>query len=167
MAHCVGPSGRVLAFEVDEALAAAARENLAAMPWVDVWHADAAGPIGERVNAILINAGVTHPLESWLDALAEGGRIVLPLTVAMKPTIGKGLLVLATRTANPSSFDARVIGFVAIYSATGLRDDATAKLLAAAFAKNPFPPLKRLRRDAHEPTAACWLHATGWCLSTE
>jgi len=167
MAHCVGRSGRVLAFEVDEALAAEARENLSAMPWVDVRHADATGPIDEGVNAILVNAGITHPLDSWLDSLADGGRIVLPLTVPMKGTIGKGPLVLATRTADPSSFDARMIGFVAIYSVVGLRDDATGKLLAAAFARNPFPPLKRLRRDVHEATAACWLHGIGWCLSID
>ena len=102
IAHCVGPTGRVLAFEVDETLAAQARANLAATPWVDVRHADASAAIDEPLNAILVNAGVTHPLDGWLDGLAEGGRIVLPLTVTMKAPIGKGLVVLATRTADPS-----------------------------------------------------------------
>ena len=36
MAHCTGPAGRVLAFEADEALAGAARRNLASMSWVEV-----------------------------------------------------------------------------------------------------------------------------------
>jgi protein-L-isoaspartate(D-aspartate) O-methyltransferase len=36
MAHSVGPSGRVVAVEVDGALAAEARANLASMPWVEV-----------------------------------------------------------------------------------------------------------------------------------
>ena len=35
MAHCVGPTGRVVAFEVDEALAAQARQNLASLAWVE------------------------------------------------------------------------------------------------------------------------------------
>jgi protein-L-isoaspartate(D-aspartate) O-methyltransferase len=35
MAHCAGPAGRVLASEADEALAGAARRNLASMSWVE------------------------------------------------------------------------------------------------------------------------------------
>ena len=167
MAACVGPAGRVIAYEVDEALAEEARRNLALTPWVEVRHADATGPLDQPFDAILINAGITHPLAGWLDALAEGGRIMLPLTVPMKPNIGKGPCVLATRTADPLSFDASVVGFVAIYNAVALRDEAVARQLGAAFAKNPFPPLKRLRRDEHEAGTSCWLHAADWCLSTE
>ena len=36
MAHCVGPTGHVLAYEVDEMLASGATENLSRMPWADV-----------------------------------------------------------------------------------------------------------------------------------
>src|SRR5262249_48741502 len=43
LAHCAGPSGRLLGIEVDEALAARARANLAPMPWVDLRHGDASG----------------------------------------------------------------------------------------------------------------------------
>ena len=161
IAQCVGPAGHVLAFEVDDALAAEARENLAPYPWVEVRNADAAAPAGTDVDAILVNAGVTHPLGAWLDALATGARIVLPLTVTMKGTIGKGLLVLAEHAGAPLSLVARVLGFVAIYSAIGIRDGAAEQQLAAAFAKNPFPALKRLRRDAHAQGPACWVHGAG------
>ena len=40
-----------------------------------------------------MNAGVTHPLAWWLDALMPGGRMVLPITASMKamgPTDWKG-----------------------------------------------------------------------------
>ena len=166
IAECVGSTGRVIAFEVDEALAAEARQNLAPMSWVEVRHGDGTTPIRD-VNGILVNAGVTHPLEVWLDALAEGGRIVLPLTVTFKGTIGKGLLVLVTRGADPLRWHARVIGFVAIYSALGVRDEAVGRQLGAALTQTPFPGLKHLRRDAHEPGATCWVHGSGWCWSTE
>jgi len=83
MAACVGPTGRVVAVEVDETLAAAARANTAAMPWVDVRHGDGSTVPGGPFDAMLINAGMTHPLEAWLDALAERGRIIVPLTTAM------------------------------------------------------------------------------------
>ena len=167
LAQCVGSEGRVVAFEADEALAAEARANLSSMPWVEVRRGDASDIGDQPCDAILVNAGVTHPLDGWLRALPATGRIILPLTVAMNPQIGKGLLVLATRLAGSASFDARVLGFVAIYSAVGLRDESVAKQLAAAFTKNPFPPLKHLRCDAHEAGASCWMHGSGWCLSTD
>ena len=167
MAHVVGPAGRVIAVDVDEALAARARVNLASLPAVDVRHGDGTGPL-DPLDAILVNAGVTHPLQSWLDALAPGGRLVLPLTVAMDgmgPTIGKGPVVLVTRSADGSEFAARVLTFVAIYSAVGLRDPAIATRLGDALRRSPIPRLARLRREAHAPSADCWLHAGEWCLS--
>ena len=94
IAACVGPQGRVLGIEVDPDLAAAARRNLADRPWVEMRHGDGAGPLDETFDAILINAGVTHPLPAWLDALAPDGRMIVPLTATTPAmtTIGKGPL---------------------------------------------------------------------------
>src|SRR5262249_45084910 len=108
---------------------------------------------------------VTHPLHSWLDAIAPGGRMILPLTVTMSPSIGKGLLVQITR-GQDDQFDARMVMFVAIYSAIGVRDDALNAQLGVAMKGNPMPRLKRLRRDAHDAGPSCWFHGSGWCLST-
>ncbi len=167
MAQCVGPGGRVVAIEADETLAREAAANLAPLPWVEVRHGEARDDLGEPFDAILVNAGVTHPLPWWLDALAPAGRIVLPLTGSMKgmgATIGKGLMVLLTKR-EAALFDARVVSFVAIYLALGIRDEALGEQLGRAMAKNPFPQLKRLRRDTHEPDGTCWLHTPEWCLS--
>jgi protein-L-isoaspartate(D-aspartate) O-methyltransferase len=170
MAHCVGPAGRVLAFEVDEALAAEARVNLASMPWVSARYGDALEVGGETFDAILVNAGMTHPLDAWLDALAAGGRMVLPLTAtmaAMGATLGKGLVVMITKE-DQTSFSARVAGFIAIYSAVGLRDDGLNDRLGKAMAAGPqrWQAIARLRREAHEETAACWLHGETFCLAS-
>ena len=69
------------------------------MPWVEVRADAAAQPSGETFDAILVNAGVTHPLDSWLDALAPGGRLILPLTATggAMGNIGKGLVFLVRR----------------------------------------------------------------------
>ncbi|MGE5246187.1 MAG: protein-L-isoaspartate O-methyltransferase family protein [Betaproteobacteria bacterium] len=167
MAHAVHPGGRVVAKEVDEGLVKIARANLRDMPWVDVQHGDGTGPL-EAFDGILVNAGVTHPLDAWLDALAPGGRLVLPLTSAgipgMGATIGKGIVVLVSR--DDDRFAARTVTFVAIYSAVGIRDAAMDTRIAEALRRNPFPHLTALRRDAHEPSPSCWLHGDGWCLST-
>jgi protein-L-isoaspartate(D-aspartate) O-methyltransferase len=160
MAHCTGAAGRVLAFEADPALAAAARVNLAPMPWVRV-RETAASALDETFDVILVNAGVTHPLDAWLDALAPGGRMVLPLTAsfpAMGP-IGKGFVFLLRR--QDDGFAAAVNGFVAIYSAVGVRDEFVNGLLGTAMMAGPqkAQQVTRLRRDRHEPELACCAHA--------
>jgi protein-L-isoaspartate(D-aspartate) O-methyltransferase len=169
LAQAVGSSGRVIAYEVDETLAAEARQNLAFMPWVDVRHGDASQTFGEMFDAILINAGVTHPLDGWLDALAGGGRIILPLTstmAAMGSHIGKGLVWLLTEQ-DAGDFAARVMGMAAIYSAIGVRDDSLNEKLGKAMMTGPgqWQAVKRLRRDVHEPSSSCWFHAGTCCLS--
>jgi protein-L-isoaspartate(D-aspartate) O-methyltransferase len=117
-----------------------------------------------------VNAGVTHPLDSWLDALAPGGRVMLPLTATMsatESTLGKGLVFLLTGD-EAGGFAARVIAVVAVYSALGIRDpmvnDDIGKALMAGPAR--WTAVTRLRRDRHEPDASCWLHGPACCLST-
>jgi protein-L-isoaspartate(D-aspartate) O-methyltransferase len=168
MAHCVGPAGRVTAIEIDAALAEDAKRNLAPWPWVEVRCGDGSTGVGESCDAILVNAGVTHPRNEWLDGVSVRGRIVLPLTVALPQmgTIGKGLLLLLT-PADAGAWAVRVLTFVAIYSALGLRDDALNQAIGAALGRHPMPPLSRLRREPHEATPSCWLHAPTFCLSTE
>jgi protein-L-isoaspartate(D-aspartate) O-methyltransferase len=167
IAHSVGSTGRVLGLEVDAQLADSARTRLASSPWVEVRHGDGAGALDEAFDAMLINAGVTHPQDAWLDALAPGGRLILPLTVTMPAmsTIGKGLLLLVTRSDDPRRFSARVLTFVAVYSGIGLRDETVNASLGTALGKTPFPPIASLRRDAHEASSSCWLHAPTFCLS--
>jgi protein-L-isoaspartate(D-aspartate) O-methyltransferase len=169
MAHVVGANGRVVGIEVDETLASEASANLASMPWVEVRCGDSSGDLGEMFDAILVSAGVTHPEETWLSALSADGRLVEPLTVAMPAmgaTIGKGIVTLITRARDDSSLGVRVVTFVAIYSAVGLRDEIIGAQLGRALQRNPFPRLTRLRRDAHEESDACWIHTARYCLST-
>jgi protein-L-isoaspartate(D-aspartate) O-methyltransferase len=168
LAHTLTSSGRVVGIEADAALAARAAALLASRPWVSVRGGDASGPLGETFDAILVNAGVTHLPAHWLDALSPQGRVVVPLTASMPAgpmsNIGKGLLLLVSRTADADRFDVRVLTFVAIFSAVGIRDEALNAQLGKALAANPFPRLSRLRRDDHEHTTACWFHAQGFCF---
>jgi protein-L-isoaspartate(D-aspartate) O-methyltransferase len=163
--HIVGTGGRVTALEIDPALAATARANLASMSWIDV--RETVGEGDDQYDAILVNAGVTHPQESWLNALVDGGRLIVPLTagIAAMGTIGKGVAVLITRQGE--AFEARVLTFVAIYSALGLRDETLNAQLGQALMRMPFPRLRRLRRDRHEQSAGCWLHGDSFCLSMD
>ena len=166
MAHVVGPGGVVVATEIDEALAAAARSNLSAIPWVTV-ESVGDSAISGLFDAILVNTGVTHPLDAWLDALAPGGRLLLPLTVGLPGMgpLGKGVVVAIARTPDGTGFSAAVLSFVAIYSAVGLRDTGIEASLGQALRRTSFPNLTQLRRDPHDSSPDCWLHADRFCLS--
>jgi protein-L-isoaspartate(D-aspartate) O-methyltransferase len=169
MAECVGRAGRVVAYEVDQALAEDARANLAAWPWVEVRHADATERLNESFDAILVNAGVTGPQPAWLDAMAPKSRMALPMTCTMEAmgTIGKGVVFIISQTGDATSFAVRPLTMVAIYSAVGTRDGALNHRLGKALMAGPaFMKVQRLRRDPHEESATCWVHADGWCLST-
>ena len=166
LANCVGPSGHVVGIEVDETLADGARRHLADVPWVEVRHGNAADLAGESFDVILVNAGVTHPLPAWLDALADAGRMIVPITATMGSIpIGKGPMILLTKNGSTEKLPARITGFVAIYSAVGVRDDATNAVVGQALAKAPFAAVKSFRRDAHPPDATCWLHGADGCFS--
>ena len=165
MGEMVRPTGSVLAIEVDAGLAARAQSLVLPGAPVEIRQGDGAGPFGHTFDAILVNAGVTHPVGAWLDALAPRGRMVLPLTAPMPMTtanIGKGLLVLLTGEGD-GDFAARTLSYVAIYSAVGLRDDALGAQLTASMLRGA--PFTRLTRRPHARTDACFLHAADWCLS--
>ncbi len=168
--ECVGPDGRVVALEVDADLARVATANLASRPWIEVRNAATSPAIDDTFDAILVNAGVTHPLEIWLEALSPGARMMLPITVEMPqmgPTLGKGVVLLVTKHAD-GDYSARVITVVAVYSAIGIRDPEMSERIGRALAAGPvkWGAVTRLRRDAHERADSCWLHRSGCCFSS-
>jgi protein-L-isoaspartate(D-aspartate) O-methyltransferase len=167
LAETVGTNGSVVACEVDEELAARAKENLASYPNVEVRSGDGAAMDPGTCNAILINAGVTHPHRGWLDRLAEGGRMVVPITISIGTTgLGKGVMARIEREgASGSKFSARVITLVAIYSCASARDPQLEPLLAKGFMSGLLMKMKSVRVDAHESGDTCIAHGDGVCLS--
>ena len=167
MAHIVGSTGYIRALEVDEVLAQQAKRNLAPFACVDVRNGNGTEPLDQAFDAALIHAGVTHPLGAWLDALAIGGRMTLPLTATMPQMgpVGKGWTFILTKAAD-GSFEAHPGNLVAIYSAIGVRDDDLNSALSAVLMRGPFPRVRRLRRDSHLLSASCWLHGPDFCLGT-
>ncbi len=167
MARMAGSGGRVFAVEVDAELARRARENLTEFGWVEVREGNGGADLPADLDAILINAGATHPLAAWLDSLRPGGRMILPLTFTvdgMAQNIGKGGVLLVSR--NAADYAARFLSPVAIYSCVGLRDPVLNESLKTAFTKALWLTVRRLRRDAHDPASTCWLHGNDFCLST-
>ena len=163
IAEVTGSSGRVTAIEVDADLAARARENLAPWPNVDLHSGDGCEFDPGPVDAIFVNAGVTHPSALWLDRLRDGGRLLVPLTFDVGGGIGKGVMMLIRREGE--KYSARLLTLVMIYSSTSLRDAEVNAALAKQIASPKVFSVQSLRRDAHEAEDTCWLHGKDFCFS--
>jgi protein-L-isoaspartate(D-aspartate) O-methyltransferase len=163
MSEAVGDSGRVLASEVHPELGPAAQRNLADRQNVSVHAGDGMQFDPGECDAMLINAGVTHPLGLWLDRVPVGGRIVLPITMPMAPNLGKGVMLKITR--QPGGYSTQLVSFVAIYSCTSMRDPRRESLLGQALASGTLLRIKSVRRDPHAPTETCAAHGDDVCLS--
>ena len=163
LAEIVGPGGRVTAIEIDPGLAERARANLArGWPQANVVAADGfAYQAEEPVDAIVVNAGVTHLAAAWLDSLkAEDGRLLVPLTNAN--LWGAFLLVTRRGARYPVRFASRT----GIIPCIGGRDPDAEARLTAALARADYPAVKSLRRPPEEPDDTCWLKGDAWWLST-
>jgi len=80
LAHIVGLSGRVTGIEYEPELAARAKTNFATYPNVEIVEGDGTLVSFDTADVIYVNAGCTRPVESWLERLADGGRLILPMT---------------------------------------------------------------------------------------
>ena len=170
LAHLVGPSGRVTGIEYDPDLAARARANLAPYANVRIREGDGTSVSFDAADVIYVNAGCTRPAEGWLDSLADGGRLILPLTSdqgfsggAPEQVARAGAVFRVQRKA--ADYDVAWISAVAIIPCDGGRDEVSEKALAEAFARGNWDKVTRLYRDQDIPEERCWLRGDRWCLA--
>jgi protein-L-isoaspartate(D-aspartate) O-methyltransferase len=170
MAHMAGPSGKVTGIEFDPDLASSAKANLAPFANVELIQGDGAAVPFEPANVIYVNAGVTRPADAWLDRLADGGRLILPLTTH-QGFAANDFANIAKRGAmfrierRGADYLAQWITPVAIIPCESGRDDQSEAALAEAFAKGGWERVTRLYRSTDVPEEQCWLRAEGWCLA--
>jgi protein-L-isoaspartate(D-aspartate) O-methyltransferase len=85
MAHIVGASGSVDTIDIDDELIRRARASLVTAGYPAVRASCADGGYGDPDRApfdrIIVTAGAWDVAPAWLDQLAPGGRLVLPLAV--------------------------------------------------------------------------------------
>ena len=158
MAALVAP-GEVIGVEIDARLAPLARANLASVDSIFVVNGDGAHYDPGPVDAILVNAGVTHPQTLWLDRLRPGGRMLLPLTN------DEGVGIMLKVTHQPAGYAARFVSKLRIFHCAGARGVQYSERLASQLGGNGWRSVQSLRRDSHGPDADCWLHGQEFCLS--
>jgi len=166
LAEVAGPGGHVVAVEVDADLAERAKENLAQYSSVTVHSGDGAALDPGPCDAILINAGVTHPHRPWIERLNAGGRLVLPLTYAVPGKL-YGVGVMAKIVSEPGGLSLQIVAPMAIYSCASVRDPALEEQLQKAMATGALRTLKSVRLDAHEQESECVAHGADVCLSAK
>ena len=166
-AHAVAPHGTAVGVEIDPTLAARAKLNLQSYGAVTVATNNGALDRFGTFDAIFVNAGCTRPQTIWLDQLAVGGRLLVPLTVEIPtmPGIGAGSMLLVCR--GETEYSAKLTSSVGIFHCEGARSAEEEALLAKAFASGNPQSVCRLRLDPHESGPNCWLHASGFCLESD
>ena len=165
LAEIVGRDGRVTAVEIDPELAERTRRNLAAdWPQATVVTGDGfTYQPAEPVDAVVVNAGVSHLSLPWLDALApEGGRLLVPLTGPER----FGAFLLITRRGDTSRYNARFVSRTGIIDCVGGRDQAAEARLKAVLQGSYYTAVQSLRRAPEPPDETCWLEGDGWWFST-
>ena len=169
MAQLAGPTGRVTAIEYEPELAARAAANLSAYAQVEAVCGDGATHRFAPADVILVNAGAARPLDHWLDRLNDGGRLILPLTVAFAMPGGQamtqGSIFLIERQGD--AYAATFKGQTMIYPCLGAQDAESEASLKAAMAGPGHNKVRRLRRGADVPAETCWAKGPGWALTYE
>lgn len=135
-----------------------ARRNLAGYDHVDVIVGD-----GDRALAaadlIAVSAGVALVPRPWIDALAIGGRLVVPLTGSRN----QGWIFALTRRAD--RIDASFVMYAGFSPCLGTRDRRAAAAIDETFKSRPPQQVTAARLDRHRRGASCWLHTRTVCLT--
>lgn len=167
MSHLVGARGRVTAIEYEPELAARAARNLASLGNVRVVQGDGSKLPLEAADVIYVNAGASQPAELWLDALKDGGRLVLPLTASFAmpsgATMTAGAIFLIER--RDREYLAEWKAPTAIYPCIGARDAISNAALAEGFKTGGERNVKRLYRGGDIPEERCWVRTPSWALA--
>ncbi len=160
LAHLVGPSGRVYAYEIDADFAIGAGKNLKYLPTVEVHARSGIADNLPKSDAIYVCAGVTQPSWAWLDAMRPAARLLFPL----QPSIGLGGMLLLQRPDHGLSWPARFVSRARFICCEGQQDYSANERLMEAFSGR-WDRVRSFRID-EQIDDTCWFAGDGWWLST-
>ena len=143
LAHLVGKRGHVTAIEYDKRLAGIACKNLSKLSQVEFIQGDASRyDSAHDFDLIVAFTGGTHPPPLWLDRLAVGGRLLMPLVGDGK----QGGFMLKVVRRGRERFQAKALSTVYVYLAKGFWIKKEARNLKSAIdrLKGKLPKLRAL-----------------------
>ena len=157
LAELVTPSGAVTAWDVQPHLVERAKENLVERPNVTVeLRSGTIAPIPAS-DVVYVSAGATQPMKIWVDALEDGGRLIMPLT----PGWDVGGMLMVTRRG--SALDARFLCGCSFIPCVGGTDAAMLDRLRAAFTNGLREKATSLHFGDAPVASACFV-GDGWWL---
>lgn len=148
LSKLVGPKGTVCAFEIEDKLAALARNNLSAYANVSVSTADATHAQLGAADVVYVNAGVGSLPAAWLDALTPGGRMIFP----WRPAAHIPLVLLVEAIAE--GFSTRPLMRAWFIPCIGTQDAASSDLAPKSIQEAQNISSVWRRRDC-EPDESC------------
>ena len=161
LAELAGPTGRVIAYEIAQDIAARAAANLTRTPQVEVRARSGTADL-PQADAIYVSAAASHPLRAWLDALKPGGRLVFPLQAAGS----SGAMLIVNRPERGEAWPARLLTRVVFIPCEGAQDSEMGRRLDDAFRRGGQAGVRSLRFGS-APSETDWVRGDGWALSTE
>ena len=167
IAQLVGDGGKVMAIEYEPDLAKRAAVNLSGYARVRVVQGDGTTMPLELADVIYVNAGAVRPANTWLEAMKDGGRLILPLTVGYTTGAGhsitRGAIFLVERKGD--DYLAQWKSELGVYPCIGARDQVSEVALAKAFEKGGWEKVTRLYRTDEIGEERCWVRGPGWSLA--
>jgi len=162
LAEMVGEGGSVVAFEIDNALAKVAERNL--KPWrqVRVEASSGVSGISGTADVVYVNAGVQQLRGTWLEALAPGGRLLVPIT----PGAEEGGIFLIRRLKSKTVLQVEFVCRARFVHCVGTEDEAISALLKEAFAAGGHEAVRSLRLYPEAPDNTAWFRGRDWWFST-
>ncbi|HEY4212929.1 MAG TPA: methyltransferase domain-containing protein [Steroidobacteraceae bacterium] len=178
LARLVGPNGRVTAIEFDDELAERLERNVSAEPNITPVHGDAGKNSLDAADVVYANASFARIPDTWLDALRDGGRILVPMSYRLPPgfpgaaqpqdlaKMGRALASACAFRIERRGVDYHVkwICPAAFIAAEGMDTESVAAL-ARALEKGTARNVTRLYCRDDIPDDQCWLRGKGWCLA--
>jgi protein-L-isoaspartate(D-aspartate) O-methyltransferase len=160
LAELTTGAGSVAAWDVEPTLAQAASRNLRAWPNVVVTLRSGTAPPIPASDVIYVSAGCTRPLRIWTDALAEGGRLIFPLT----PGWDFGGILKITRQG--SGYAAEFICRCSFIPCDGGSNPAGEERLKEAFSRGGMDQVSTLHFGSDPGEHEAWFKGDGWWLSS-
>lgn len=163
LAELVAPQGRVIAYEIETDLAKRAKRNLSHYSNVEVICGDAT-QVNEMplFDALVACAGVTHVPMLWLEAMKNGGQLVVPFTGMNR----WGFLMHLTKRGD--KFPVKSLGPCGFYHCAGARLATEEKAISEAlqYSASLTPDIMEYHvwKPSFDPTGA-WVVGSDYWIS--
>lgn len=162
LSNLVGPTGSVVALEIDPLLAKQCASNLASYPNSACLHADGSTYSfnAGSLDVLIVHGAATHIPRRWLESLNIGGRIIAPFAYASDEP-GQLARITRQRTGFLVEFTQEVFA----YPCVGTCTEKSAETLREAVEMYGWYTHSELRLDLENVDDSAWVVTPNYWIS--